>query len=123
MKMKQKFPKKAHGAYIASAVKSLRRSGLSGDVLKTAIDAVCHRNNVKKIRLPRQVAAAIVKRLAVSDRVVIVNKGPKRFKVFTLEAYLSMKDTSSVTATTHKPWEHSAKKRAADVISEAVTAS
>lgn len=109
--MKTKYPKKAHGAYVATAVKQLRRSGLNGDALEIAINALTVGNKRASIRIPREVSRTICDRLANTDRIVIVNKSPKKWKVFSLEAYLSMSDAGVKIAKHHKPWEHAAKKR------------
>lgn len=119
MKTQVKNVNKVRGAYVSAAVRNLKKSGLTGEVLQLAINAVTSNNQTKKpVKLPRKVSKAIVEALSKHTRVVVVNKGPKRFKVYALESYLSMKRTSSNTATVNKPWEYASKKSAENLIKE-----
>lgn len=105
MKTNKKFPKKAYGAYVSAAIRKLKKSSLSGESLRTAVEALLGHVKNDIVKLPRKVSKSICFILSKHDRVVIVNKGPGRFKVYSMEGYLSMKSTSSLTAQKHKPWE------------------
>lgn len=115
MKTTQKQPKKAHGAYVATAVRSLRRSGLSGQVLQTAIDAISGHSKIEIIKLPRKVSKSICEQLSTHTRVVVVNKGPKRFKVYSLDGYLASQAHSSRLAKKNKPWTYATRNNSEKV--------
>ena len=112
MKTSEKQPKKARGAYVAIAVKNLKKSGLTGQALEMAVNAVRGFKTSDIVKLPRKVSKTICEQLSKYKRVVVVNKSPKRFKVFSLEGYLSTQSASSKFAYKNKPWMHAASKRA-----------
>lgn len=111
MKKQSALSKKAYGGYASAAVRNLKKSGLTGEVLQTAIDAILGHKKFNIVKLPRKVYTNICQSLSDHKRIVVINKGPKKFTVFALDAYLNLKSSSSLNAHKHKPWNHAAKAK------------
>lgn len=122
MKTKVKSWNKVRGAYASAAVRNLKSSGLTGETLRIAIDAVTGQKKTAIIKLPRKVSKSITQMLSKYKRVVVVNKTLKRFKVYSFEGYISMKAATSKNATANKLWEYSskAKKTTSEIVEDAI---
>lgn len=103
--------RKSFGPYVAMSIRNLKKSGLSGATLDTAIEAIRGQTKARTMRLPRKVSAIICSQLEKYQRIVVVNKSPKMFKVYSLDGYISSKAASKLTANKHKPWEYAKKSR------------
>lgn len=91
----------AYGAYVSAMTKNLKRSGLTGTALETALNAI---RGVKKsgapLKIPRKVIKNLSATLVNSGRAVVVFNAPNRFKVFSLDGHQKM----TANMKKHKPW-------------------
>lgn len=119
--MTNRMPKRAHGAYVATAVRSLRASGLTGKSLEIAIGALTKQKTTTVVKLPRKVYRTVCDSLSKYERIVVVNKGGKSFKIYSFEGYMSTKKHGVRIANENRPWEFAAKKRSEDAIARSKT--
>ena len=103
--------KKAFGAYVATVVKKLKRSGLKSDALMMALAAVKVKPDPVSVKLPMKVRHRMADLLA-SERRVVVSRHGKGLKVWSYAGYQASMASSSRVAHSQKPWIRSAKLRA-----------
>lgn len=92
----------SNGAYASAMVKRLKKSGLKGNDLATAIAAIKGDLVTEVKTLPRRIVKRIGQELAASRRAVVVLGTGGGIKVYSLDGYLR----SQASAHKNRPWEH-----------------